>query len=79
MEADVSNPATWWRLMLRAIVGLQAGNTTAGKAYIAFVAEHRGKAAGERARAEVKRYAAHPTFADGARGGGAKQLLERLS
>lgn len=76
--SDCENPAAWWRLMLKAIVGLQVRSTTSAREYVAFVAKHRGAEAAERAKAEVKRYANSARFADGAKGGSAEELLAKL-
>ena len=69
MHGNVNDPATWHRLMLRALAGLQAGDQTAAREYLRFVQQHRGREVSDAAKLRLLQLAQSPAFAN------AQQLL----
>lgn len=66
MPGDVNDPATWHRLMLRALAGLQAGDKTAARDYLRFVQQQRGRQVSEETKLRLLRLAQSPAFTNAA-------------
>ena len=59
---DPENPAVWFLLFLKAVVGLQNGSTAATVEYLRFTERHRGRPVAVRAQAQIKRAAKSRAF-----------------
>ncbi len=69
---DPADPAVWFRLLLRGIVGLHRHDTAPAAAYLRFVESHRGRAAAEAGKLNIRRLAKSDAFQNAA------QQLHRL-
>ena len=69
---DPLDPTVWNLMMLRGIVGLQAGRTLEASTYLRFVVEHRGRAVADCESLAIRRMAASRAYAE------ADKLIEKL-
>lgn len=67
IPGDPADPRTWYQARLHALQALQRGDEAPARAYLRFVAQHRGRAvaeaAGARLRAAARDAAQHETAA----------------
>lgn len=63
-ELNPSDPEVWWRMLVEAVAGLQAGLKAQATAYLQFVEQHRGRAAADKEKATLIRYRDSPAFKD---------------
>lgn len=61
---DPSNPKTWWRMLVDAVIGMRHRSTEAATQYLRFVERHRGREVALQARARLKELATSPGWAD---------------
>lgn len=63
---DPLDPQAWFRLLVDAVAGLQRRDISPAQTYLRFVERHRGRAAAEAARTNVRELAAAPSWASAA-------------
>lgn len=64
---DPNDPRVWFRMLVDAVVGVQAKRTEPALVYLRFVEQHRGKAVASEAWKRIKELAGCDAWADAAR------------
>ena len=64
VDGDPARPETWFRAMVKAIAGIQRGDTGPATTYLRFVESNRGRECAVETRDRIKRLAGTRAFAN---------------